>query len=54
MIQDDSGGNEEERDQNESPKSPTATVSQQETKVSSFTSLLFLLCIKVFCFFPPT
>lgn len=50
MIQDDSGGNEEERDKNENPKSPTANASQQETKVSSF-SLLSLLCIKLFYFF---
>lgn len=34
MIQDDGGGNEEERDQNENPKSPTANATQQETKVS--------------------
>lgn len=48
MIQDDSGGNEEERDQNENPKSPTASSSQQETKVSSFTCyLLFPLCMKL-------
>lgn len=33
MIQDESGGKEDERDQNETPKSPTATASQQETKV---------------------
>uniref|UniRef100_H3DIT6 SH3 and cysteine rich domain n=1 Tax=Tetraodon nigroviridis TaxID=99883 RepID=H3DIT6_TETNG len=33
MIQDDGGGNEEERDQNENPKSPTANASQQETKL---------------------
>lgn len=33
MIQDDSGGNEEDRDQNEPSKSPTANASQQETKV---------------------
>lgn len=33
MIQDDSGGNEEEREQNETPKSPTGNASQQETKV---------------------
>lgn len=49
MIQDDSGGNEEERDQNENPKSPTASSSQQETKVNSFTCyLLFPLCMKLF------
>lgn len=52
MIQDDSGGNEEERDQNENPKSPTASSSQQETKVSSFTCyLLSPLCMKLFWFF---
>uniref|UniRef100_A0A3Q1GE31 SH3 and cysteine rich domain n=1 Tax=Acanthochromis polyacanthus TaxID=80966 RepID=A0A3Q1GE31_9TELE len=33
MIQDESGGKEDERDQNETPKSPTANASQQETKV---------------------
>lgn len=33
MIQDESGGKEEERDQNETPKSPTASASQQETKL---------------------
>ncbi|XP_029688772.1 SH3 and cysteine-rich domain-containing protein isoform X1 [Takifugu rubripes] len=32
MIQDDSGGNEEEQEQNETPKSPTGNASQQETK----------------------
>lgn len=32
-VQDESGGNEDERDQNETPKSPTATASQQESKV---------------------
>lgn len=48
MIQDHSGGNEEEREQIENPKSPTANVSQQETKVSSFSCYsLFLLCIKL-------
>lgn len=52
MIQDDSGGNEEERDQNENPKSPTASSSQQETKVSSFTCyLLFPLCMKLFFYY---
>lgn len=51
MIQDDSGGNEEERDQNENPKSLSANASQQETKVSSFRCyLLFQLCIKRFYF----
>lgn len=33
MIQDESGGKEDERDQNETPKSPTATSSQQESKL---------------------
>ncbi|XP_050934152.1 SH3 and cysteine-rich domain-containing protein [Lates calcarifer] len=33
MIQDESGGKEDERDQNETPKSPTANASQQETKL---------------------
>eukprot|EP00066_Takifugu_rubripes_P027032 XP_011616298.1 PREDICTED: SH3 and cysteine-rich domain-containing protein isoform X2 [Takifugu rubripes] len=33
MIQDDSGGNEEEQEQNETPKSPTGNASQQETKL---------------------
>lgn len=33
MIQDESGGKEDERDQNETPKSPTANANQQETKV---------------------
>ncbi|XP_034051554.1 SH3 and cysteine-rich domain-containing protein isoform X2 [Thalassophryne amazonica] len=33
MIQDESGGKEGERDQNETPKSPTGTASQQETKL---------------------
>ncbi|XP_040917392.1 SH3 and cysteine-rich domain-containing protein isoform X2 [Toxotes jaculatrix] len=32
MIQDESGGKEDEREQNETPKSPTANASQQETK----------------------
>ncbi|XP_029349985.1 SH3 and cysteine-rich domain-containing protein [Echeneis naucrates] len=32
MIQDESGGKEDERDQNETPKSPKANGSQQETK----------------------
>uniref|UniRef100_A0A3Q0R1P5 SH3 and cysteine rich domain n=1 Tax=Amphilophus citrinellus TaxID=61819 RepID=A0A3Q0R1P5_AMPCI len=31
-VQDESGGNEDERDQNETPKSPTANASQQESK----------------------
>lgn len=49
MIQDDSGGNEEEREQNETPKSPTGNSSQQETKVGWFSCyLLFLICIKLF------
>lgn len=51
MIQDDSGGNEEEREQNETPKSPTGNASQQETKVGwSSCYLLFLICIKLFYF----
>ncbi|XP_034419285.1 SH3 and cysteine-rich domain-containing protein [Cyclopterus lumpus] len=33
MIQDESGGKEDERDQNETPKSPSANASQQETKL---------------------
>ncbi|KAI3367662.1 hypothetical protein L3Q82_026503 [Scortum barcoo] len=33
MIQDESGGKEDERDQNETPKSPTANTGQQETKL---------------------
>lgn len=33
MIQDDSGGREDERGQEDTPKSPTATASQQETKL---------------------
>eukprot|EP00064_Thunnus_orientalis_P016895 superscaffoldBa00003451_g16968 len=33
MIQDQSGGKEDERDQNETPESPTARASQQETKL---------------------
>lgn len=33
MIQDESGGKEDERDQDETPKSPTANASHQETKV---------------------
>lgn len=49
MIQDDSGGNEEEREQNETPKSPTGNASQQETKVGCY-YLLFLICIKLFYF----
>uniref|UniRef100_A0A3Q4FXN7 SH3 and cysteine rich domain n=1 Tax=Neolamprologus brichardi TaxID=32507 RepID=A0A3Q4FXN7_NEOBR len=32
-IQDESGGKEDERDQNETPKSPTANASQQESKL---------------------
>ncbi|XP_070698568.1 SH3 and cysteine-rich domain-containing protein isoform X1 [Pempheris klunzingeri] len=32
MIQDESGGKEDERDQSETPKSPTVNASQQETK----------------------
>ncbi|XP_071761543.1 SH3 and cysteine-rich domain-containing protein [Centroberyx gerrardi] len=32
MIQDESGGKEDERDQNETPQSPAISVSQQETK----------------------
>lgn len=32
-IQDESGGKEDEPDQNETPKSPTANGSQQESKV---------------------
>lgn len=32
-VQDESGGNEDERDQNETPKSPTAKASQQESKL---------------------
>ncbi|XP_020569390.1 SH3 and cysteine-rich domain-containing protein isoform X2 [Oryzias latipes] len=32
-IQDDSGGNEEDRDQDETPKSPTTSNSQKETKL---------------------
>lgn len=52
MIQDDSGGNEEEREQNETPKSPTGNASQQETKVGwSSCYLLFLIYIKLFYFF---
>ncbi|MEQ2248021.1 hypothetical protein ILYODFUR_015048, partial [Ilyodon furcidens] len=31
-VQDDSGGKEDERDQDEAPKSPTMSASQQETK----------------------
>lgn len=51
MIHDDSGGNEEERDQNETPKSPTANASQQETKVGLSSYLVFLICIQLFfCF----
>lgn len=51
MIQDDSGGNEEEREQNETPKSPTGNASQQETKVGWSTCyLLFLICILFFFF----
>ncbi|XP_070698570.1 SH3 and cysteine-rich domain-containing protein isoform X2 [Pempheris klunzingeri] len=33
MIQDESGGKEDERDQSETPKSPTVNASQQETKL---------------------
>ncbi|XP_041810179.1 SH3 and cysteine-rich domain-containing protein isoform X2 [Chelmon rostratus] len=33
MIQDESGGKQDERDHNETPKSPTANASQQETKL---------------------
>lgn len=32
-VQDDRGGKEDERDQDEAPKSPTMSASQQETKV---------------------
>lgn len=32
-IQDESGGKEDERDQDETPKSPTSSASQKETKV---------------------
>uniref|UniRef100_A0A1A7XH53 SH3 and cysteine rich domain n=1 Tax=Iconisemion striatum TaxID=60296 RepID=A0A1A7XH53_9TELE len=32
-VQDDSGGKEDERDQDETPKSPTTSASQQETKL---------------------
>lgn len=48
MIHDDSGGNEEERDQNETPKSPTANASQQETKVGLSSYLVFHICIQLF------
>lgn len=43
-IQDESGGKEDERDQNETPKSPTANASQQETKVRL---LLFLISVQL-------
>lgn len=45
-IQDESGGKEDERDQNETPKSPTANASQQETKVrlSSYYFLYRTVC----------
>ncbi|TNN23186.1 hypothetical protein EYF80_066696 [Liparis tanakae] len=33
MIQDESGGKEDERDRHETPNSPSANASQQETKV---------------------
>lgn len=51
MIQDDSGGNEEERDQNENPKSPAANASQQETKVSSLSSFFVPALNKTVFFF---
>lgn len=43
MIQDESGGKEDERDQNETPKSPTANASQQETKVGLSCCYLLLI-----------
>lgn len=45
MIQDESGGKEDERDKDETPKSPTANASQQETKVglSCYYYLLFTI-----------
>ncbi len=44
MIQDESGGKEDEhRDQNETPKSPTANASQQETKVGPFCYYLIFI-----------
>lgn len=36
MTQDESGGKEGEQDQDETPKSPTANGSQQETKVGLY------------------
>lgn len=51
MIHDDSGGNEEERDQNETPKSPTANASQQETKVGLSSYLVFLHMHTIVLFF---
>lgn len=41
MIQDESGGKEDEREQNETPKSPTANASQQESKVGTCPGVIF-------------
>lgn len=43
MIQDESGGNEEDHDQIETPKAPTTDSSQQETKVRLSVLLLFTI-----------
>lgn len=38
-VQDDSGDKEDERDQDEAPKSPTMSANQQETKVGTIPRL---------------
>ena len=53
MIQDESGGNEEDQDQIETPKAPTTDSSQQETKVR-LSALLFTIAtiprdIQIYC-----